>query len=84
MVETHSVATRLERPPQEDTAAAADIEEAIRRAERKRCEDRLPGEGVNVVRAVDLPRLAAVRAPRDRLGDPVDPPFAESLQHLLA
>ena len=53
-------------------------------AERKRCEHRLPGERVGVGRAVDLPRLPAVRAPRDPVGHPVDPPFTESLEHSLA
>ena len=34
VVEAHGLAARLERSPQEDTAAAADVEEAIARPER--------------------------------------------------
>jgi hypothetical protein len=39
---------------------------------------------VHIGRTVDLARLAAVRAPRDPVGHPIDPPLPESVEHSLA
>jgi hypothetical protein len=81
VIEADGVAARLERPTQEDAPAAAHVEETIVPIQRERCEYRLPGERVGIVGAVDLACLAAVRAPRDPVGHPVDPPLTDPSEH---
>ena len=63
--------------PQEDAAAAADVEQAVTGAELQRVEYRLPGERVDVGGAVGLASLLAVRTPRDAVRHAVDPPLAD-------
>ena len=83
MVEADSAAARLERAAQEDAAAAPDVEQS-RQTRAQRTEHRLPRERVRVGSAVDGPRPATVRPPRDPVGHPVDPPLAAPLQQHVA
>jgi hypothetical protein len=82
VIDAGGAAAGLERPPQEDAAAAADVEQRVLGREVQRIEHGLPREGVSIVRAVHRPRAPSVRAPRDTVGHAVDPPFAKATKHL--
>src|SRR5262249_25641170 len=77
VVDPDGAAARVERPPEEDTAPAADVEQRIVGRQLQCLEDGLPRPGVDVIRAVRLARLAAVRPASAGVGHAFDPPLAD-------
>jgi hypothetical protein len=73
-------AGRVARVPEEDAAAATDVEQPVVRLQLQRLEHRRPHEVVHVGRAVRGPRRATVRPTGNPVGHAVDPPLADALQ----
>jgi hypothetical protein len=60
------------RVPQQQTAATADLEQAIAVSETERVEDRAPREVVHVIGSVDRACTTTYRPARDPIGQPVN------------
>jgi hypothetical protein len=80
VVDTGGAAAGVERAPEEDTAAAAGVEERVLGTRLEHAEHSVPRPCVDIVAAVDLARPAPVGTPRDAVGHSIDPPLADAIE----